>query len=114
MKYSFTIVIVSAETTKLQPLPSVLRVPNATANPRLSGSFESALVTAFDPERNAGPQPPPNGGHGPDRKPGVERRLRAVGFGDQHVVAGPWARHATRERVAGGIRQKRAGHVRAV
>src|SRR5882724_3423741 len=55
------IIIVSADTTKLQPLPSVLRVPKATAKPRLSGSFASAELTRLRPERKAGPQPPPNG-----------------------------------------------------
>src|SRR2546421_10727086 len=61
MKRSFTIIILSADTRKSQPVPSVLRVPNATANPRLSGTSDKAEVTALLPDRNAGPHPPPNG-----------------------------------------------------
>src|SRR5262245_36238473 len=61
MKRSLIIISVSAETMSLQPLPSVLRVPNATAKPRLSGSWDRAEVTALRPDRYAGPHPPPNG-----------------------------------------------------
>src|SRR5215813_3802756 len=61
MKRSLIIIIVSAETTKSQPFPRVLRVPNATAKPKLNGSFERAEVTVLRPDRYAGPQPPPNG-----------------------------------------------------
>src|SRR5919201_3347778 len=92
MKYSFTIDIVSADTTKLQPFPSVLRVPNATANPRLRGSFESALVTAFVPDRNAGPQPPPNGKlsfpfhPGPGFLPPAAHGVR-IGFAGSSMIA---------------------------
>jgi hypothetical protein len=45
----------------LQPVPSVFRVPKATANPRLSGVCERAEVTVLLPDRYPGPQPPPNG-----------------------------------------------------
>src|SRR4029450_2450046 len=61
MNRSFTIISDSADTTKSQPVPSVLRVPNATANPRLRGKSDSGGVTGLLPDRNAGPQPPPNG-----------------------------------------------------
>src|SRR5439155_20914061 len=60
-KRSLIIINVSAETTSSQPLPSVFRVPKATAKPRLSGSCESAEVTRLRPDRYAGPQPPANG-----------------------------------------------------
>jgi len=61
MKRSLIIAIVSADTMSLQPVPSVFRVPNATANPRLSGVCESAELTVLLPDLNPGPQPPPNG-----------------------------------------------------
>src|SRR5258707_4240735 len=61
MKRSLTIIVVSAERTRSQPVPSVLRVPNATAKPRLNGSSDSAAVARLRPERYAGPQPPPYG-----------------------------------------------------
>src|SRR4029453_16728434 len=61
MKCSLIIISVSADTTKSQPVPSVLRVPKASANPRLNASSSSADVTLLLPERKAGPQPPPNG-----------------------------------------------------
>jgi hypothetical protein len=54
MNRSFTIIIDSADTTKSQPVPSVLRVPKATANPRLSGTSDSAEVTALLPDRTQG------------------------------------------------------------
>ena len=38
IKRSFTIDVVSAETTSSSPVPYVLRVPNARANPRRSGA----------------------------------------------------------------------------
>jgi hypothetical protein len=55
-----TIASVSADTTKLQPFPNVLRVPKATPKPRLSESWTSAELMALRPERKAGPHPPPN------------------------------------------------------
>src|SRR5439155_26450401 len=61
MKRSLIIINVSADTTSSQPLPSVLRVPKASAKPRLSGSCDNAEVTRLRPDRKAGPQPPPNG-----------------------------------------------------
>src|SRR5215831_16674500 len=61
MKCSLIIIIVSAEITKSQPVPSVFRVPKATAKPKLNGSSESAEVTSLRPDRYPGPQPPPNG-----------------------------------------------------
>ena len=61
MKRSLIIISVSAETRSLHPVPRVLRVPNATANPRLSGVCCNALVAVLVPERYPGPQPPPKG-----------------------------------------------------
>src|SRR5437773_9313459 len=61
MKCSFSIDVVSAETTSSSPVPYVLRVPKATANPRRSGPSESAEVTLLLPERKAGPAPGPYG-----------------------------------------------------
>src|SRR6266568_1086686 len=92
MKRSLIIIIVSAETTKSQPLPSVLRVPNATAKPRLSGLSDSADVTVLRPERNAGPQPPPNGKlsfpfqPGPGFFPPADQGLR-IGFVGSSMMA---------------------------
>jgi hypothetical protein len=51
MKRSLIIISVSADTTSLHPVPRVLRVPKATAKPRLSGSWDSAAVTALRPDR---------------------------------------------------------------
>lgn len=44
MKRSLIIISVSAETRSLHPVPRVLRVPNANANPRLSSVFRSGLL----------------------------------------------------------------------
>src|SRR5437764_12245085 len=69
MKCSLIIKAVSAETTSFSPVPKVLRVPNATAKPRFSGSSVlmmlsetvNADVTEFEPDLNPGPSPPVKG-----------------------------------------------------
>src|SRR5215510_939876 len=61
IKRSLIIISVSADTTSSEPVPNVLRVPKATAKPRLSGMSCNAEVAIFLPERNAGLAPPPNG-----------------------------------------------------
>ena len=82
MNRSLSIAIVSAETMSLHPLPSVFRVPNATAKPRLSGVCERAELTVLLPDLNAGPQPPPKGQDSLPFQPGARfRSARRPGIG---------------------------------